>query len=64
MHRSTVPEPRDRDGRWRELLRKAAAATIAVVLAGGVAGLAAGPASAEEDPVAVPEVVAPDIGVT
>ena len=64
MHRSTVPEPRDRDGRWRELLRKAAAATIAVVLAGGLAGLAAGPASAEEDPVAVPEVVAPDIGVT
>ncbi|MGW4928435.1 hypothetical protein ACWEOH_04705 [Agromyces sp. NPDC004153] len=66
MRRSSVPETRDRDrdGRWRELLRRASAAAIAVVLAGGLAGFAAGPASAEEEPVAVPAVVAPDIGVT
>ncbi|HEU0182779.1 MAG TPA: hypothetical protein VFR16_11365 [Agromyces mariniharenae] len=64
MRRPTVPETRDHDGRWRELLRRASAAAIAVVLAGGLAGLAAGPASAEEDPVSEPAVVAPDIGVT
>ncbi|MFE6256441.1 LPXTG cell wall anchor domain-containing protein [Agromyces sp. NPDC057865] len=63
MRRSSVPETRDRDGRWRDVLRRAAATTIAVVLAGGLAGLAAGPASAEEDPVEVAAVVTSDIGV-
>jgi hypothetical protein len=63
MRRSSVPETRDRDSRWRDLLRRAAAATIAVVLAGGLAGLTAGPASAEEDPVEVAAVVTSDIGV-
>ncbi|TYL53007.1 hypothetical protein [Agromyces mariniharenae] len=64
MRRSSVPHARHRDG-WRpELLRRVSAAAVAVVLAGGLAGLAAGPASAEENPVSEPAVVAPDIGVT
>lgn len=63
MRRSSVPETRDRDGRWRELLRRAAATTIALALAGGFAGLTAGPAVAEEDPSDVAAVVTSDIGV-
>jgi LPXTG-motif cell wall-anchored protein len=63
MRRSCVPENRDRDGQLRELLRRVAAAAVAVVLAGGLAGLTAGPASAEEDPVEVAAVVTSDIGV-
>ena len=62
MRRSSVPETRDRDGRWRELFRRAAATTIALALAGGFAGLTAGPAVAEEDPSDVAAVVTSDPG--
>jgi hypothetical protein len=63
MRRSRVLEIRDRDEGGRSRLRHLAAAAMAVVLAGGFAGLAAGPAAAEEDPVGVPAAVTSDIGV-